>query len=190
MNLLDVVLIVVVALSVIGGFREGFARGGIGFVASIVGIFAGFWYMRAAGAHLTRYITSPVMANFVGFFMVFGACVLLGALIGLLLATMFKWVGLSWLDRLVGGLFGFARGVVLAVALLTVYLACAPSPLPRAVTHSEFAPYLIDASDVMATMIPQQFRDTFHSTTARVRKAWEEHLKSRRSEKDEEAAHI
>jgi membrane protein required for colicin V production len=190
MNLLDIVLIIVVALSVIGGFREGFARGGIGFVAAIVGIFAGFWYMHDVGAHLAHYVSSPVMANFMGFSLVLAACVIAGAIVGLVLATMFKWVGLSWFDRLVGGLFGFARGVVMAVALLTIYLACSPSPQPRAVTHSRFAPYLIDASDVMATMIPHEFRDVFHSTTARVRKAWAEHLKSSGSEKDEEAAHI
>jgi membrane protein required for colicin V production len=190
MNLLDIVLAIIVGLSVLAGLREGFARSGVGFVASLVGIFAGFWYAREVGSHLMRFTSSPMLANFFGFFIVFGACILAGAIIGLMLATMFRWVGLSWLDRLVGGLFGFARGVLVAVAMLTVYLACAPSSLPRAVTHSRFAPYLLDASSVMATLIPSQLRDAFHTTTARVRRSWEEHLKSGRSEPDEEAAHI
>src|SRR5581483_3497207 len=98
------------------------------------------------GTHLMRFTDSVLLANFMGFTLVFVTCVAAGALVGVILATMFKWVGLTWLDRLVGGMFGFARGVLVAVALLTVYLACAPSPLPHAVTHSRFAPYLIDAS--------------------------------------------
>lgn len=183
MNLLDIALIIIVGLSVLGGFREGFARSGIGFVASLVGIFAGIWYAREVGAHLSRFTTSVMLQNLFGFFIVLGACVLCGALMGAILANVFKWVGVSWLDRLAGGLFGFARGALVAVAMLTLYLACAPGALPRAVTHSRFAPYLIDASSVIATMIPSDMRDKFHSATGRIRRAWSEHM-------NEEAAHI
>lgn len=191
MNLLDAAFILVVLLSVIAGFREGFARSSVGFAAAIVGVCAGFWYAADVGSQLMRFTTSHLLANFFGFVIVFGACVLVGGIIGILLSTMFKWVGLSWLDRVVGGLFGFARGLVVAVALLTVYLACAPNPPPRVITHSRVAPYLMDASAVMATVIPTHMRDTFRTTTSRVRKIWSERLNSEgpRSQ-DEEAAHL
>ena len=55
---------------------------------------------------------------------------LLGALIGRLLASLFRWIGLSWFDRMLGTAFGFVRGVLVAIALVTVLLAFAPAPPP------------------------------------------------------------
>ena len=31
---------------------------------------------------------------------------------------LLKWVGLSWLDRLLGGVFGLVRGLVFAIAVV------------------------------------------------------------------------
>ncbi len=182
MNALDIALLIAVGFSVMAGFREGFARVGIGFVAAIVGIVAGFWYAATVGNHLLRLTSSVAFANVMGFCLVFAGCVLVGALVGGVLASIFRWVGLSWLDRLGGAAFGFARGAVVCVALLTVFLACSPNPPPRVITRSEFVPYLIDASGVMATVIPAQMREAFHNTTDRVRRIWSEHLKNGKTE--------
>ena len=182
MNALDIVLLIALGLSVLAGFREGFARVGVGFVASIVGMVAGFWYAGRVGQHLMRFTSSVAVADFLGFFIVFLAFVVLGAIVGRVLAAIFKWVGLSWLDRLGGAAFGFARGALIAVAMITIFVACAPNPPPGFITRSQFAPYLIDASSVVATVIPHQMREAFHSTTDRVRKIWSDHSKTGRNE--------
>ena len=44
---------------------------------------------------------------------------------------LFKWTGLSWLDRLLGGVFGLVRGSVIAVAFVAVLLAFTAKPLPQ-----------------------------------------------------------
>ena len=44
MNLLDLLLAVIIGISVATGFMAGFARVGVGFVASISGLIFGFWY--------------------------------------------------------------------------------------------------------------------------------------------------
>ena len=36
---------------------------------------------------------------------------IVGAIVGRILAKFFKWAGLSWLDRLLGGAFGVVRGL-------------------------------------------------------------------------------
>jgi membrane protein required for colicin V production len=181
-NSLDIVLLIALGLSVLAGFREGFARVGVGLIAALVGAVAGFWYAGTVGQHLLRYTSSVAVADFVGFFIVFVGFLLVGAIVGHLLAAVFKWVGLSWLDRLGGAAFGFARGAVVAVALITIFVACAPNPPPRFITQSQFAPYLIDASAVMATVIPEDMREAIHNTTDRVRKIWSDHLKPGRPE--------
>ena len=57
------------------------------------------------------YVSSRAIANLIGFFVdLRGAVLMLGAIVGRILAKFFKWVGLSWLDRLLGGAFGLVRG--------------------------------------------------------------------------------
>ena len=126
MSLLDLLLILIVGGSVVGGFMAGFARAGVGFLAAVAGVLFGFWFYGIPAAWIRRYVESPTLSNLAGFLVVFLACVLLGALIGKLLAKLLKWTGLSWLDRLMGAGFGLVRGAVAAVALVIP-----PALIPR-----------------------------------------------------------
>ena len=64
------------------------------------------------------------------------------------------------------------RGVVIAVALVTVLLAFAPSPPPRSVLDSKLMPYMLDASNVLAALTPREIKEAFRDTKDKVRKAW------------------
>jgi len=171
-NWIDILLVLVIAFSVLSGFTAGFARVGVGFIATLVGIFLGFWCYGVAGAYVLDYVSNREIANLIGFFAIFIGVVLVGALIGRLLAKLFKWIGLSWLDRLLGAGIGFVRGVVMAVALITVLLAFAPSPPPRSVVDSKLMPYMLDASNVLAALTPREVKDAFWDTKEKVKKAW------------------
>jgi membrane protein required for colicin V production len=132
-NWLDIVLILVFGLSIAGGVVKGFAKVGIGFLATILALLCGLWFYGAAGSFLLPYVSHKGIANFAGFLMVFLVVVLLGALTGKLLALLFKWTGLTWLDRLLGGAFGILRGLVFAIALVVALLAFSPNRPPRSV---------------------------------------------------------
>lgn len=175
MNWVDLLLVLVIGFSVLSGFTAGFARVGIGFIATLLGIFLGFWCYGIAGAYVLDYVSSRAIANLIGFFVIFIGVVLVGAIVGRLLARLFKWIGLSWLDRLLGAGFGLLRGVVIAVALVTVLLAFAPSPPPRSVVDSKLMPYMLDASNILALLTPREVKDAFHDTMDKVKKVWSEH---------------
>lgn len=174
MNFLDFLLVVIVGYSIFAGFRAGFARVSIGFAATIVGILCGFWFYRIPGAFLEDYLRSATAANLLGFFAVFALVVLLGGLLAKVLSTAFKWVGLSWLDRLMGAGFGFVRGTVLAVAVVTVVTAFAPSPPPEFIVHSKVMPYAAAAGNVFASLAPRELKDGYHESLARMRDIWNE----------------
>jgi membrane protein required for colicin V production len=174
-NWIDLVLLLVIASSVLAGLSAGFARVGVGFAAMIVGMFCGFWFYGIVAAYVLDYVSSPAIANLIGFFTILAAILILGAIVGLILAKFFKWVGLSWLDRLLGGVFGIARGFLIAAAMVTVLLAFAPSPPPRSVVDSKFLPYVIDVSDVLAALTPREIKDQFYATKDRVRAVWSAH---------------
>lgn len=176
MSWLDFVVVVIVGYSILAGFSGGIARVGVGFAATLLGIICGFWFYGIAAAHVADYVASRGVANLIGFLLVFGAFVLAGAVVGRVLANLFKWVGLSWLDRLLGAAFGFLRGAVIAVALVTVILAFAPTPPPPSIVHSKTLPYVIDTSSVLAAVTPHEVKDAFRETKQKVKKMWEEHV--------------
>jgi membrane protein required for colicin V production len=174
-NWVDVLLILVVGFSVAAGFASGFARVGIGFIATVFGIICGFWFYGVAASYVLDYVSSRAIANLVGFFVIFLGVVVLGAIVGRILARFFKWVGLSWFDRLLGGAFGLLRGVVIAVALVTVLLAFAPSPPPHSVTDSKLMPFVIDASNILSDITPREIKESFQDTKDKVKRIWAEH---------------
>ena len=130
-SLLDLLLVVIVGGSVVSGFLAGFARAGIGFLAAIAGVLFGFWFYGIPAAWIHKYVSSSTFSNLVGFLVVFLACTVLGGLIGKLLSKLFKWTGLSWLDRLMGAGFGLVRGGLAAVAFVSVLMAFTPKPVPQ-----------------------------------------------------------
>ncbi|MBZ5611404.1 MAG: CvpA family protein [Acidobacteriia bacterium] len=174
MNWIDAVLVLLLGLSVLSGLTAGFARVGIEFIAAILGIFVGFWCYGIAGAYVLDYVSSRQMANLIGFFVIFFGMVILGAIVGRILGKFFKWAGLSWFDRLLGGAFGLVRGFIVAAAIAAVLLAFAPSPPPRSVVESRLLPYVTDVAGVLAAMTPHDLQDAFRDTKDKVEKAWSE----------------
>jgi len=178
MTILDIVIGLIVAISVITGFMAGFVRVGIGLAAVIIGLLCGFWFYGVTAAWVSPYLSSQALANAFGFFIIFIGIVVAGALLARLIATLFKMVGLSWLDRLLGAAIGFVRGAVIAVVLVVVVLACAPIPPPDSIVHSRLMPYVIEASDILATVTPREIKNAFEDAKTRVQKMWSERARA------------
>jgi membrane protein required for colicin V production len=182
-NFLDFLLLAIVVWSVIGGFTAGFARVSVGFAATVVGIFCGFWFYRIPGSFLADYLRSATAANLVGFFVVFALVVLAGGVVSKVLSRMFRWAGLSWLDRLLGAAFGFVRGALLAVAVATVVTAFAPKPPPRFIVDSQVMPYAGTAGNVFAALAPSELREGYHDTLGKLREIWRDVQRDAKSDK-------
>lgn len=178
MTFLDFILLAVLVGCVANGLKGGFARVGVGFIASILGIFVAFWSYGIAAAWIMPYVSSQPAAKILGFIVILIGFGIAGAIVGHTLAKILRWTGMGWLDRLGGAAFGLVQGLVIAVALVTVVVACAPNPPPDALARSRVMPYLIGPSDAMAAMIPRELRDSFYSTTDKVRKMWPQHRES------------
>jgi membrane protein required for colicin V production len=175
LNWVDLLLLLVIGSSILAGLAAGFARAGVGFAAMIVGMFCGFWFYGIVAAYVLDYVSSRAIANLIGFFVILAGVLVLGAIVGRILAKFFKWVGLSWLDRLLGGVFGVVRGFVIAAAMITVLLAFAPTPPPGSVVDSKLLPYVINVSDVLAALTPHEIKDQFYATKDKVQAVWSAH---------------
>ena len=97
----------------------------------------------------------------------------------LLVQRMFKLVGLSWLDRLLGGLVRIARGLLASVALLMIMLAFAPAKTHNAVVDSYLAPYVMESADMLSAVTPFELKDGFRKRYEEIKKAWEDTIKKK-----------
>lgn len=172
MNFFDFILVVIVVWNVAGGFMAGLAKVGLNFVATILGIFFGFWFYYIPAAWIKDYIRSDTASNLLGFFIVFAAFVIAGTIVGRILSKMLKVVGLSFLDRLGGAAFGFARGAVVVVALVTVVTAFSPHPPPRFIVESSVMPYASTAARIMSWLAPRSLTDAYRQSLDKLHNIW------------------
>ena len=182
MSLLDLLVVIVVGVSVVAGFVAGFARVSIGFLAAILGVMFGFWFYDIPAGWVQHYIKSTTLSNLIGFMVVFWAILLLGSLLAKLCSKLFKWTGLSWLDRLLGAAFGLVRGALIAIALIAVLLAFTPKPMPNWMVKSEVLPYAMEASRAISKLAPNPIKAAFLESMYELRRLWAEQLHKGREE--------
>jgi membrane protein required for colicin V production len=181
MNWLDIVLVILLFLSTASAASKGFFREVIGIAAAIIGLIGGIWFYGLAGSFLLPYVSSPQVANFIGFFIVFTGCIILGSIISAIIRRFVKTVGLSWFDRLLGAVFGLVRGTLLGLAVITALVAFAPAvaanSAPAAVAESRLAPYIIAGANFLVAMAPRDMKDGFHVHYAQLKTFWEHNKK-------------
>jgi membrane protein required for colicin V production len=177
MNWLDILLTLILLLSTVSAARRGFSHEAIGIAAAFMGLICGIWFYGLAGSFLLPYVSSPHVADFIGFFMVFLGCLILGAIISAILSRFMKTVGLSWFDRLLGAVFGLARGALVAMAVITALVAFAPAvapdAIPASVAQSRIAPHIVKAADFLIAIAPRELKDSFHNRYAQLKSFWE-----------------
>lgn len=177
MNWLDGILGLILLLSTISAAQKGFSREVIGIAAAIIGLICGVWFYGLAGSWLLPYVSSPHVANFIGFFIVFAGFIILGTLAGAILRRFVKAVGLSWFDRLLGGAFGLIRGALLGMAVITALVAFAPAvapdSAPASVANSRLSPYVLEAARVVVAIAPKELKDGFEQHYEQLKSYWQ-----------------
>jgi membrane protein required for colicin V production len=179
-TLLDFLVVIILGGSIAAGFTAGFVRVGIEFMAAIFGVLCGFWYYGLAAAWAHKYVQSMTVSNLLGFFLIFFAFLLVGALVGKLLARLFRAIGLGWLDRVLGAALGFVRGSLIVVALVAVAIAFVPKPMPNWIVNSKSLPYAIDASHAISQLAPEGIKDAFRDSMLEIRQTWRERFQKAR----------
>lgn len=180
MNLLDAIILAVIGISIGTGFRAGFARVSMGLIAGVLGVIFGFWFYGTPAAWVRTYVHSAMVANLIGFILVFWAFLLAGALGGRIFSKLFKWTGLSWLDRLMGAAFGLARGALITVALVAVLMAFAPRPTPNWMVDSKVLPYATSSSSALSALAPNAIREAFRESLHEMRTLWDAQIRINR----------
>lgn len=183
MNWLDVVLGLVLIVSTFSGLAKGMARMVIGFAATVIGLVGGLLFYGEAGDFIKGWVSSEAIANLLGFFVIFFGCLVIGALMAKAAALLFKWVGIGWLDRLIGGGIGFVRGMLVSAVIVMLLVAFSVKPPPGSVANSFLAPYVIEFSGFLARLAPRGLHDSFFQSYDKIREVWGQPAKPQHPEK-------
>lgn len=118
MTAFDYVFLGVLALSAAVGMWRGLVSEMIAMLAWVLAAFAAWRYSGEAADLLASVISEPAWRRVAGFALIFIAVLLVAALLRFLLRELLKAVGLGPADRLFGAVFGLARGLVIAFAVV------------------------------------------------------------------------
>lgn len=179
MTFLDIVLAGVVFGTVLGGFARGFARTALGMISMILGIVLGFWFYGVPGAFFGELLRSEMAAKVLGFLSIYFVVVGAGAVLGWLIAKAFKFTGLSWLDRTLGGAVGAFKGAIFVIAIVAVLLAFSPKQPPEWIARSKVVPYASDAAGVLAEIAPASIKETYAATREVLEQVWKQDIQKR-----------
>jgi membrane protein required for colicin V production len=159
-NWLDCILAAIVLASAVSAVVKGFARELIALGSVIVGLgLAALGYWRAA-AWFEDVAKSHEVALGLGFLAIFLGTLLLGLLVSFIVRKLLQTVGLQWFDRILGGVFGLLRGVLVDAVILMAMVAFTIKP--EAVRGSALAPYITTGARGIAIIMPQDLKAQFH----------------------------
>ena len=106
----------------------------------------------------------PGTARTISFVLIFIVCIILASILGAMANRFLKVAGLSWADRLGGGLLGFLKGFILIAIIVMVLIAFLPAD--SLLASSVTLPYVISGIKIMSSFIPEDIQTKYKSKVA------------------------
>lgn len=153
MTWIDYLILLVLGLSVLISFWRGAVRELFSLLGWVLAYFAAVQCADDVAALLPAAIEQANLRLLAAYIMVFAVVVLSMIILGIMLSTVLKTIGLGAFDRLFGALFGLVRGLMITLVLI---LAAGLSPLPQspAWRNSMFSPVFEAAGVQVRGLLP------------------------------------
>lgn len=120
---IDYLLIGVIALSALMGVMRGFVKEALSLVGWIAAVWGAWQFGPQAAARLPDFVDDPAVDLWIARLIIMIGVLFIGGVIIRIVSLLLKQTGLSEINRVVGMVFGLARGVILigvVVSLLKV----------------------------------------------------------------------
>jgi membrane protein required for colicin V production len=158
MTWLDYAVIGVIAISALWGVWHGLVREVLSLAGWVIAFLAANLLAAPIGERLPEAVARPELRVLLAFVLVFVLSLVVTTLVAQLLTRALKAAGLGGLDRVLGAVFGVARGLVilLAFALLAGLTRFPADPAWRG---SFFAPVLGRAAIQIKPWLPPAFAE-------------------------------
>ena len=116
--MVDIVILAVMAISLVFGLFRGLLRELLSLVSWVLAFWIAYRYSANVAEIIDRALQNPTLSQAVSAVLVFVIVLVALMVLTSLIAKVFKATGLAGIDRILGGLFGLGRGVVILLAAL------------------------------------------------------------------------
>lgn len=121
MTSFDYLVLTIIGLSIILSMMRGLFKEVLAIFGWVAAFFVAKTYASEILPMMPANIPTESLRILASFLVLFMATLLLASLLAIALSTIVKKVGLGWLNRLLGAIFGLARGVL--IVCIAVFLA-------------------------------------------------------------------
>ena len=114
----DFAIIIIIALSALISVLRGFVKEALSLAAWILAFWVAFTFHQNLAAILADYIATPSLRLISAFALLFVVTLIIAALVNNLIGQIVKKTGLTGTDRMLGVVFGIARGTLIVAILV------------------------------------------------------------------------
>ena len=158
MTAFDFMVIGVVGLSTVLAFMRGFVRVFMSLAAWVIAVVGALRFSELVGSMLPDFGETPATRYVAGFALILIGVLIVGALVGHLLSRLVQAVGLGFLDRTLGAIFGVARGLLIAV-ILVLFAGMTTAPRMDWWQNALTSPPLTAAALTLRPWLPKAWAD-------------------------------
>lgn len=155
---IDVVILALIALSAILSLFRGFVREAVALATWLVALMVSMAFYEDLAAILSQWISTPSAQKVTAFAVLFVCVLLLGAIVNYLAGRLVDKTGLTGTDKMLGIVFGVARGGVI-VAILVLLAGLTPLPQDPWWQDSQFLGYFEEFAMWMRNYLPTDIAD-------------------------------
>jgi membrane protein required for colicin V production len=142
LNWLDWTIIAILGMSTLLSLWRGFVREALSLMGWVVAFMMANLLADRLAMHLNTVISNEPGRQVAAYVIVFIVVLLLVNLIANLMSHLIKLTGLSALDRLLGTVFGFARGLIILLVIAFVVRELVPHQDQHVLRQSQLMPYV------------------------------------------------
>jgi membrane protein required for colicin V production len=155
---IDIAIIALIALSAVLSLFRGFVKEALALASWLVALWVAMIFYENVASMLARWISDPSLQKIIAFSALFIAVLLLGAVVNYLAGKLVTKTGLAGTDRMLGVVFGMARGAVI-VAILVLLAGLTPMPHDPWWHESHLLKYFQDFALWMRNYLPKEIAD-------------------------------
>jgi membrane protein required for colicin V production len=159
----DILVIAVILISAVLAFIRGLTREMLSLGTWLLAIFLAFTQFDKVTPYLEDQVSNPMIRDFLGGLIIFGAVLVILLPIGFYLRGFVKGEQVTAIDRSLGFVFGAVRGYALmAILYLVVMLAMPEEGQPPWLKEANTKPALAYGAELIRNAIPADQRDIFN----------------------------
>jgi membrane protein required for colicin V production len=160
MSTADWVILGFLVFSIVGAALEGFFQEAFKMAGLVVGYLLAAWQYHRLADWFAPHLKSPWIGKMIAFLIIFFAVLIVAGFAGRIARWVMKKAGLSTIDRVLGGVLGLLRGVLVVAIVLTAVAAFEPAA--QWLEPSELAPYFLVGGRAAVWLAPPELRQRFY----------------------------